>query len=249
MNQRLSAIIIDDESKARNLLKGILNEFFDFVEVLADCENLVEGVKAIKKHKPNLVFLDIEMPNYSGLEILDFFGEDEIDFHIVFVTAYNQYAIQALKLSAIDYLLKPIEIDELEETINRVLKRVEKQNLTILKDNFTTDKPKKLVVSMSNSIKFLNLEDILFLKGEGAYTNIYQKDDLPMLCSRNLKFFENALSDYTQFFRCHKSYIVNINYVKDLNKTDGLYIKIKNFDILVSQDKLPQLLNLIGTGL
>ena len=110
------AIVIDDEKRARTLLKGMIDELSLGVQVVELCEDLPDGVKAIRKHKPDLIFLDIEMPGHSGLELLDFFDEQEINFSIIFTTAYNQYAVQAFKLSAIDYLLKPIAVNELEDS-------------------------------------------------------------------------------------------------------------------------------------
>ncbi len=104
------AIIIDDEKMARTLLEGMLYEYHKDVEVVDSCKDLPTGVKSIRKHKPDLVFLDIEMPGHSGLELLDFFDEQEVNFSIIFLTAYNQYAINALRLSAVDYLVKPVDV-------------------------------------------------------------------------------------------------------------------------------------------
>jgi two-component system LytT family response regulator len=132
------AIIIDDEEMARTLLQGMVAEYCNNVETVDLCKDLPTGVKAIRKHKPDIVFLDIEMPGHSGLELLDFFDENEINFSIIFVTAYNRYAIQAFKLSAVDYLLKPIEVDDLKNAM--ILfernKNRNKATYSVLKENF-----------------------------------------------------------------------------------------------------------------
>jgi len=118
----MKAIIIDDEKRARVSLSLLLQEYCPEVELVAECENLPEGVKAIRKFNPDLVLLDIEMPGHSGLELVDFFDEKEINFSIIFTTAYNEYAIQAFKLSALDYLLKPIDSDDLSNALNNFRK-------------------------------------------------------------------------------------------------------------------------------
>jgi two-component system LytT family response regulator len=115
----MKAIIVDDENKARQLLRAMLSDLCPNVEVVADCDDLPNGVKAIKRHSPDLVFLDIEMPGHSGLELLDFFNDDEVNFNIIFTTAYDHYAIQAFKLSAVDYLLKPLSPKDLVEAVER----------------------------------------------------------------------------------------------------------------------------------
>ena len=115
----MKAIIIEDEKRAQIYLKGVINQVAPKIEVVAICDDLPSGVLAIRKFQPEIVFLDIEMPKYNGLEIVNFFGKDEIQFNIIFTTAYNQYAIQAFKTSALDYLLKPIDPEELKETIER----------------------------------------------------------------------------------------------------------------------------------
>lgn len=235
------AIIIDDEPMARELLQGMISEYAPNIEVLALCENLPTGIKAINKHKPDLVFLDIEMPGYSGLDLLDFFNNEEIDFSIIFVTAYSQYAIQAFKLSAVDYLLKPIESDDLIKAISLFEKKKTINNLQVLKNNLHSP-AKKIAINTSNTIVFINLSDILFFKAEGAYTNLFLNDERVILASKNLKYFEEILEAYVSFFRCHKSYIVNTTYISEYIKSDGGFLKVKNHIVALSSDKVSQIL-------
>lgn len=242
----IKAIIIDDEERARSLLSKMLKEYCDDVEVIADCGDLSHGVKAIRKHKPDLVFLDIEMPGHSGLELLDFFDEQEISFSIIFVTAYNSYAIQAFKLSAVDYLLKPVEPSDLENAIERFKRRStkDKNNIATLKENLKEEGLDKIAVPDSNSIKFLNLDDILFFKADNTYTEIFFLDNEKLVISRTLKNIEDTLAGSAHFFRCHKSYIVNVKYLTDYVKSDGGYLVIKGkHNIPVSVDKVQELLS------
>jgi two-component system LytT family response regulator len=226
---KLKAIIIDDEKMARTLLAGMLKELDVDVEILELCEDLSAGVKAIRKHKPDLVFLDIEMPGHSGLELLDFFNEDEITFSIVFTTAYNQYAIQAFKLSAIDYLLKPVSVQELEHAIQKVKRNLhEEKAFGILKENLLTNPLKKIAVNTITAIKFVELDKVVYLKADGAYTEFVLTDNTTVTSSKGLKHYEDVLDEQTNFMRCHKSYLVNLNHVGEFIKGEGGHLLMSN---------------------
>lgn len=243
---QLSAIIIDDEKMARTLLGGMIAEYCSDVEVLEACQDLPSGIKAIRKHKPNIVFLDIEMPGFSGLEILDFFDENEIDFSIVFTTAYNQYALQAFKLSAIDYLLKPVEAQDLEKAVERCKKNGVKKNYQILKDNLNPNTTPKLAVHTINSVKFIETDQIVFFKAEGAYTELMLTNGKVITASKGLKKYEEILKDNRSFFRCHKSYIINLNFVTEHIKSDGGYLRLaEKFEISLSNEKVIELYKLM----
>jgi len=151
----MKAILIDDEKRARISLSLLLEEYCSEIQIVADCENLAEGIKAIRKQQPDVVFLDIEMPGHSGLELLDFFNEDEITFDIIFTTAYNEYAIQAFKFSAIDYLLKPIAPEELIDAVNRLKKQKQKrENFQLLKKNIEKENLTKIAVQTGKNLIF-----------------------------------------------------------------------------------------------
>jgi two-component system, LytTR family, response regulator len=243
------AIIIDDEEMARTLLQGMVAEYCDNVETVDLCKDLPTGVKAIRKHKPDIVFLDIEMPGHSGLELLDFFDENEINFSIIFVTAYNRYAIQAFKLSAVDYLLKPIEVDDLKNamTLFERNKNHNKVTYSVLKENLKSSSSKKIALNTLNTTSFIETSDILFFQADGSYTKVVLKDNKTITISKGLKTFENLLSDSSEFFRCHKSFIVNLNHITDHVKSNGGYLIIdKIHEIGVSSDKVPILLEKIA---
>ena len=242
----INAIIIDDEKTARVVLREMLLEDCKNINIVAESEDLHDAVKAIRKYKPDLIFLDIEMPGRSGLDILDFFNDDEIDFSIIFTTAYNQYAVQAFKLSAIGYLLKPIESMELIDAVKLHSKKISKKNktdYTVLKENFSY--PNKIAVPPGNSIRFIELKNILFLKADSSYTDIIFTDNSKLTVSRTLKNFEEVLTPNVSFLRCHKSYLINTNFITEYIKSEGGYIILNNkTEIPVSSDKLNDLLEI-----
>jgi two-component system, LytTR family, response regulator len=229
----ISCIIIDDEPKARKLLQAIITEYCPQLSIAALCDDLPDGIKAIKKHKPNLVLLDIEMPGHSGLELLDFFNEDEIDFDIIFTTAYNDYAIQAFRFSAVDYLLKPIQHTQLMEAVQRVIKKQNhkpSEQLKTLKQNLDSSlhwEEKRIAVPGGQTLFFFKPSEIIMIKGEAAYSEIYLADGSKMLASRNLKHFEDMLIHIPVFFRSHKSYIINKTAVEQYVKSDGGYLTLQ----------------------
>ncbi len=248
MSKIYKVIIIDDEPRARALLKGMLNEYCPDLKVIDECENLPSGVLSIKAYHPDLVLLDIEMPGYSGLEILDFFQAKEIDFSIIFTTAYNQYAIRAFKLSAIDYLLKPIEAQELEDAIARFRALKVKSNFNV--DSFAEilkpEGPSKIAVPVGNTIQFIDLDDIRFFKADSSYTEIWLKGGQNIIVSRTLKNFEEALEGNINFFRCHKSYLINIKSILTYVKSEGGYLILESYpeiSIPITSDRVQYLMD------
>ncbi len=240
--QKIKAIIVDDELRARALLDNLIKEYCADISVIEQCVDLPNAVKTIRKLKPDIVFLDIEMPGHSGLELLDFFNEDELNFAIIFTTAYNQYAIEAIKLSAFDYILKPIEPEELEKS----LERYRKKTSTIQSNDIEiSDSNKKIAVPTSNGLKFIDPDTIIYLKADNTYTEVYTLDGNRLIVSRTLKNFEETLTSLTYFFRCNKSYIVNTKCVTDYVKSDGGYLVLNNkINVPLSPDKVSDFLEL-----
>jgi two-component system LytT family response regulator len=246
MKNTIPAIIIDDELRARTLLEGMLKSYLPHVNVLAMCEDVPQGVKAIKKFKPALIFLDIEMPRHSGLEILEFFNEEEVDFEIIFVTGYNQYVINALKLSAIDYLLKPLDITELEQAVERYEKKQQKQDFKLLSQNLRGNDSGKIAVPSGETIKIITVNDIRFLKADNSYTEIHLTDHSVVIASRTLKNFDEMLTGRYTFFRSHKSYLVNTLMVKEYVKSDGGYLVMDDSTtVSISPDKVEEFLSIM----
>jgi len=217
----IKAIIIDDEPNAVKLLNAMLENFLPHVKVVDTANNVTDGVQAIKLHHPDLVFSDIEMPVHSGLELLDFFEEHEITFKVVFVTAYNQHAVQAIKLSALDYILKPIDPEELIEAVNKLEKLQTKDKINVLKENLKTEKPKKLVIHQKQSIRIINIDDLVCIKADGAYSILITEEGDKIIISQSLKQLEEQLEGHNKFMRCHRSYIINIECVKEASKSKG----------------------------
>lgn len=230
MNE-IKAIIIDDESHARDLLSKIITISFPDIKLVGQGENLPQAVDLIYSLKPDLVFLDIEMPNYSGLQINDFIKTDK-NFDIIFVTAYDQFAINAIKISAFDYLLKPVQIDELTNTINRYKEKNKlnsentiQKKLNALSNNLKPNNPKKLVIQTHQGIHYFELDNIFYLEAGGMYTIIHSKDG-QFVASKPLKEFEEILS--ANYFRTHRSYIVNCDYVIKYSSKEGGAITLSN---------------------
>lgn len=225
----LKAIIVDDEGKARRLLETLLTEYCPQITIAAFAEDVAEAVKAIKKHEPDVVFLDIEMPGYNGFQLLDFF--EDINFEIVFTTAYSEFALRAFQVSAIDYLLKPIQIDQLVNAVQKLEKikgnALIKERMQALQTNMEEFKIKKIVVPLIEGNVFLDVKDIVFLKAEGSYVNFYLKDDTKILASKNIKDFENQLTQTEGFFRTHRSYLINTRYINSL-APDALEVVLNN---------------------
>lgn len=239
------AIIIEDEKRAQIYLKGIIEMHIPNIEICAVCDDLPSGVIAIRKHKPDLVFLDIEMPKYNGLEIVNFFDETELNFGIIFTTAYNQYAIQAFKTSAIDYLLKPIDLEELKAAIERFARKQSNPFNGIIQVSEQLKKESKIAVPDGNNLVMIAPSEIIYLKADNSYTQIVLTSGKKMVTSRFLKNFEESLKEYTQFFRCHKSYIINTEYIVSYSKSDGGTVTLQNqIEIPVSSDKSEELLAL-----
>ena len=241
----IKAILVDDEKMARVLLRGMLQEYCGDVEIVEECHDLPSAVKAIVKHQPELVFLDIEMPGHNGLELLDFFDEKKVNFSIIFTTAYNQYAIQAFKLSAIDYLLKPIDPNELKNAVARYTElSTLKPNYKELQNNFfNSQQEQKIAISTVNSIKYIDVKSILVFEADGSYTNIYLDSGQKITTSKGLKYYEDLLLHHQNFMRCQKSYVVNLEKTTEYVKSEGGYIIIGGVHkIPVSADKLQELI-------
>ncbi len=228
----ITAIIIDDEQLARETLLIMLEHYFkDKIKVLADVPSIKEGVFAITYHKPDLVFLDIEMPNENGLKLFTYFKE--ILFSVIFVTAHNRFAIEALKLSALDYILKPVNFIDLKETINlyekKVSKGVSQQKVESLFQamNPMPDPYGKIALPTFTGFQLEKISTIMYCEADQNYTKLYIFPDKTILVSKSISYVEDSLPKEI-FFRIHKSYLVNMNYIKSYNRTDGYRVELEN---------------------
>jgi two-component system LytT family response regulator len=227
----IKAIIVDDEQLAIESLQWEIETFCEVIQVIKTYTDPKKAINGINELKPDLVFLDIEMPEIDGFQLLQKLMYK--DFDLIITTAYNQYAIQAFKANAIDYLLKPVDPDDLMQAIDKIKKRKEnntsnKNIETILTKLIKTElSHKKIPLNIGNKIIFVCPEDIIYCKSDGSYTSVYMKNDDQYLVSKNIKHLENLLSEYS-FLRVHKSYIVNTKEITELIKQGGGEIVLSN---------------------
>ncbi|MEO6682310.1 MAG: LytTR family DNA-binding domain-containing protein [Ginsengibacter sp.] len=243
----LTAIIIDDEQKGRIALRQKLKDYCPEVQIVGEAESGEEGLAILSLHKPDIVFLDIEMPRMDGFKMLQQLPEKH--FHLIFTTAYDQYAIKAIKYAAFDYLLKPIDIDELKAAVSKINKlqfsETEKK-LEVLNQNLSEKNSfNKIAISTQNSLLLFEVNDIIYLEANRNYTTLYFKDQPKLIASKTLKDFEELLPSAI-FFRIHHSYIININFIKKYIKGEGGQIELQNGTCLdVSRRKKEAFLKLL----
>ncbi len=245
----IKAILIDDEEECLNALAYDLRNYCPEIEIVDICQGGKKGIKSIHKHKPDMVFLDIDMPIISGFDLLEMVGD--IYFSVVFTTAYDKYALKAFRISATDYLLKPIDKDELKAAIKKVetqqsIKSPQDQVKFLLNQlkALDDDNVKKIALPTLEGTEFINLKDIIYCEADGAYSFVYFIDRKKLYISKTLRYLEQALCDY-HFFRVHNSYIVNIDYMQKYVKADGGYLLMSNGkQVKVSRSKKEKLVSL-----
>jgi len=222
----LRTIIIDDEENIRILLRGMLRSHCPDVEIAAEAGSVAEAFEAINRHKPDLILLDIRLGDGTGFGLLEKF--EKIDFRIIFVTSYEQYALRALKLSAIDYIVKPVSTEELTAAIDKARRLIgagEEQPLKVLVDNAKSipNHDKKIVLKTADRFHFVQVSEIIRCESDSSYTKFFLTDNSTILISRTLKEFEEILLDFN-FFRPFKSDLINLKHIKAFDKTDGGFI-------------------------
>ena len=247
----MKILIIDDEPRARNLLHNIIDQQCEMVEEVIEAPNLINGVQAIKTQKPQLVFLDIEMPNQQGIEIFNYFQKEEIDFELVFTTAYSEYAIRAFEMNAVDYILKPIRPKRIKAVVAKVQESYNQESiqnkLEELKLSLSTNVFKKIGLPVSDGILFIPIPEIIHLEADGMYTKVYTLNNGSEIISKPLKFFENLVETNSSFYRPHRSHIFNLKYLKQFVRRDGNYVVLENDQIIpISKDKKEEFLELVS---
>jgi len=245
----IRAIVVDDEKEARESVQLIISQFYsDEVEIVDTAASVKDAVKSINSLRPNLVFLDIEMPNENGLQLFDYFGES-IDFEVVFITAYQQYATSAFRFAALDYLLKPLDYTQLGESIKRYKLRT--RNFSKVKiDTFISNLSneleinRKVVFPTKNGYQVVKMSSILFCKADASYSSIHTVDNSSFTIASNLKYLEDTLPSNI-FFRCHKSFIVNMNFVKTYNRNTNRIILENGAEIELASRRVEQFMNVL----
>ncbi|NIU00759.1 MAG: response regulator [Nitrosopumilaceae archaeon] len=257
----IRSLIIDDEAKSRKLLKNLLNTYCTNVEIVGLADSVQSGLDMIHTLHPDLIFLDIILGDESAFDLLNHL--EQINFEIIFTTAHHEYAIKAIRFSALDYLVKPLNIEELEEAVQKVEKKMTEKatqqsiNQPLL--NFIENQRcvsasyHKIGLPTMGGLHFVFVKEIFLCKAEGNYTKIFLKDE-QLLVTKTLKEYEELLLDYN-FFRVHRSYLINLTHIQDYTRTNklldnegdgGCVTLINNLEIPVSRDKRKTLLNFLS---
>jgi two-component system LytT family response regulator len=247
----LRAVIVEDEKHSRETLKNLLEEFCVDIDVVGLASSVTEAVNTISSLKPDVVFLDIELQTGTGFDVLNQLVT--FNFEVIFTTAFDQYAIKAVKFSSLDYLLKPIDLEELQNAVAKARTKknqdVYKKQLETLMLNLKQRKPtlNKICLATSDGYEFIEVNDILYCKAEGSYTNFVLKNNESILVSKHLKEYENMLLEQ-DFMRVHNSFLINLKEVKKYIKSDGGYIIMNNNDsVSISRSKKEDFIQVISS--
>ncbi|MDX9881754.1 MAG: LytTR family DNA-binding domain-containing protein [Prolixibacteraceae bacterium] len=249
MNKRmLKVLIVDDEEHVRAMLVNILQSFCPDLEIVGQAGDVAGAVSKIKELKPDLALLDINLPDGNGFDVLKAFSK--VDFSVIFVTAYDEYAVKAFKCSALDYILKPFNIDELVETIEKARESIANKNLAkkiaAFLDNLNSNSPdeKKIVLKTQESIHIVKVSTIIRCESFHNYTEFHIAGAKKLVVSKTLKEYETLLCGFG-FFRVHQSHLINVNYINRFDKTDGGYLVLADgSQVPVAKRKKDELLHL-----
>ena len=232
MENKITAILVDDESNCREVMKDLLESFFPEVDILGEADNVENAFTLIQLAKPQLVFLDIQMPRKSGFSLLKKY--EEIPFEVIFVTSHDQYAINAIKFSALDYLLKPVEINDLRIAVNKAVKSIKaKRNsnvqiINLLHSLETDSKDRSVMVHSGDQVKLVSTNNIVYIEADGRYCNIMTNNQESYYTAKYLKDFEEYFGEQSTFVRIHKSCLLNISHIKGYSKGEPCMIEMLN---------------------
>lgn len=247
--EKLKAVLIDDELSSLQNLKQKLTEFCPDVEILASAQKPEEAILLIQQHKPDVIFLDIEMPRMNGFRMLDVIGQ--YDFEIIFTTAYNHYAVDAIRISAFDYLMKPVAIKDLQQAVERLVLHKEgrtKEKLEVLRGSLTQSKSQdeKVAIPTSEGLEFIPIASIMHIESSSNYSRIFLIDGKSLLVTKLLKEFEDLLTPYN-FYRVHNSHLINLRYIKKYIRGEGGQVVMENGAIVdVARRKKEEFLKLLA---
>ncbi len=229
----IKAVIVEDEKNSQQLLKDLITEYCEGVEVVDIAGSVADALEAIETQKPGLVFLDIELPDGDGFQVLE--KTPELNFDVIFTTAYDQYSLKAFKFSATDYLLKPVDIEELQAAVARVVEKQKGQEdhngqanklEALIRNIRNVQQPfKRIVLPTTNGFTVVNPEDIIRCESDRNYTFIFLMDGRKILVSRTIKEYDEMLVDFN-FFRIHQSHLINLKYLKNYTRGRGGYVEL-----------------------
>lgn len=245
----IKAIIVDDELPSLQNLEQKIVEFCPDLSLIASIQKPEEAIQLIEQLHPDIVFLDIEMPRINGFKMLEQIKEK--DFEIIFTTAYNHYAIDAIRISAFDYLVKPIAVKDLQNTVDRLLKtkgRQTQEKLDVLRHNLSDSRSQndKIAIPTNEGVDFFEINQIIRIESSSNYSKIYFKDGKAILVTKLLKDFEEILTPY-RFYRIHNSHLINLSYIKKYIRGDGGQVLLQNEELIdVARRKKEEFLRLIS---
>jgi len=248
----IRTVIIDDEGRSRETIFELLKMYCDNIEVVDQAEDVKSGLLSIRKHNPDLVLLDIKMPDGTGFDLVR--QIEHVNFRIIFITAYEEYAIKAFKFSALDYLLKPIDPEELTLAIGKVTNSLNNENLNTRISEFMTyidqfrkhGDGKKIILKTSENIYVVDTDDIISIESDQNYSRFHLVDGEPIFVSRTMKDYSSML-DERNFYRIHQSYIINLQHIKRYNRGENICIMSDGSKIPVSYRKKDELFTLFKT--
>jgi two-component system LytT family response regulator len=230
----------------------MIQELLPNVLLLGEAENVAKGFELIESLQPDVLFLDIEMPGKTGIQLAEELIAKNINCQIIFTTAYNSYAIKAFRLSAIDYLLKPIQENQLIEAVQKVEEHLnlkqENERLSVLAKNLSLDKKEVLCLPLQSGYEYIPLEEIEYLEADGSYVRVVLTNQKQKVISKNLKYFEQTLQDFPQFLRVHRSYLVNMNHLISYSKSDGGSITLSSQKVIsISRERKANFISFIDS--
>lgn len=246
----MKAIIVDDEEKSRRVLRNLLEKFCKEVEVCAEAESAQRAAQLIDEHKPQLVFLDIQMPTGSGFDLLRKYKE--LPFEVIFVTSYDEYAINAIKFSALDYLMKPVEVEELKTAVAKANRKSATSNssglqvINLLNNTSEDHVEKSVAVHVNEKVMFIKINTIVRIEADNRYSHLYTKDGNKYTVTKTLKEFEEFLANNKSFVRINKNYMINLNSVKNYSKGEPCVIETDDGSMFeVSRRKKQEILEVL----
>jgi two-component system LytT family response regulator len=232
----IRAIVVDDESNSRKAVLNLLSMYCENIEVVGVADSCATGYEIINESKPELIFLDVELGDGTGFDLIKKFHKP--DFKVIFVTAFDKYAIKAIKCSALDYILKPVNPNELVNAIEKAMTSLEiEEELSLKVNNYienlsTSIKNKKIILNTSSNVYIVNITDIIRLQADQNYTHIHIDGKSPVMIAKTLKEFEEMLSEHG-FFRIHQSHLINMSCIQEYEKGGQASV------VLTNSDKVP----------
>jgi two-component system LytT family response regulator len=245
----MNILIVDDEERARSLLRSIIEKNnADNSFQLEEAGNLKEAVSKIEETKPDIVFLDIEMPGEKGTEIFNHLKPEQVDFSLVFTTAYDEFALKAFEMNALDYLLKPLRPQKVIQLIDNVKEQQKQQSLEeqlkLLHSSLMTKNFRKIGLPLSDGVEFVPIDEILQMEADGMYTKIHLTSKESRLVSKPLKHFVELLSQDTTFLKPHRSHLINMRFIKQYINRDGGYLIMENDKVVpIARNRKQEVLN------